>query len=351
MQGRQTLATCLEAWQGTDTGRQAVARAVQAIAAATATLSAIIARGELAGATAAVVGENTDGDSQKALDVQADELLQDELKLAGVAIYASEELEQPLVLDASGARSDVVVVADPLDGSSNIDTNVSVGTIFSILPRNPDGKAAGLDDVLQPGRRQLAAGFVIYGPHTAMVLTLGEGTQVFVLDREIAGYVLARPRVAIPPQKNEYAINASNYRYWEEPVRTFIDDCLEGEYGPHGNNFNMRWIASLVAEAFRILTRGGVFLYPRDSRAGYQSGRLRLCYEANPIAFVIEQAGGRATEGMYDILDLVPKTLHQRVPLIFGSAGKVMRISAYHESPLLVGDRSPLFKIRSLFRR
>ncbi len=203
---------------------------------------------------------------------------------------------------------------------------------------------------MQPGTAQLAAGFIIYGPQTAFALTVGDGTRIFTLDRGTRQFILTRPAVQIPEGRREYAINASNYRHWNAAVREYVDDLVAGESGPRGQNFNMRWIASLVAEAYRVLVRGGIFLYPRDSRPDYRAGRLRLVYEAFPIAFLVEQAGGAATDGERRILDLIPESLHCRTPLIFGSADKVARVTRYHAAPPSIVGESPLFAKRGLFR-
>ncbi len=349
MGGYGSLERHLDDWTGGDPGRGAVAETLRAFAGAAARLSRLIAQGPLAGDMAAVVGHNTDGDQQKTLDLRANELFLAALAEAPVAVFASEEAETALILNRDAP---LAVAIDPLDGSSNIDTNLSVGTIFSVLP-GPGPAAAGdaaEAAILQPGARQLAAGMVVYGPQTALVLTLGQGTDIFTLDRETATFVLTRPQVRIPAGRREYAINASNYRHWDAPLRAYIDDCVLGSEGPRGENFNMRWVASLVAEAFRILARGGVFLYPSDARPGYQNGRLRLVYEANPIAFLIEQAGGAASDGEHRILDLQPQALHQRVPLVFGSHDKVAQIARYQGDSHLIGTRSPLFARRGLFR-
>jgi fructose-1,6-bisphosphatase I len=343
----QALHDHLDLWAGAAAERCAIAATVGAIARASAGLADLIAQGPLAGALDAVVGGNADGDAQKELDVRADKLFMAELCAAPVAVYASEESPAPVVL-RPGAP--LAVTIDPLDGSSNIDTNLSIGTIFGILPVPPEVVDPVTAACLQPGTAQLAAGFVVYGPRTALVLTLGDGVDVFTLDRRTGTYWLTRADVLIPPDKREYAINASNYRHWEEPIRTYVDDCIAGANGPRGEDFNMRWAASLVAEAFRILGRGGIFLYPRDNRPGYQKGRLRLVYEANPLALVMEQAGGGATDGERRILEIVPDALHQRVPLVFGARDKVDRVARYHDGTLPPAERSPLFGRRGLFR-
>ncbi len=331
----------LAAWSGDHPLRCSVARTLEAIAAAAAAIALRIAHGPLLGSLAESVGGNAGGDEQKHLDVWANERLIGELSAAPVAVIASEELEAPLTLKPNAP---IAVALDPLDGSSNIDTNVSIGTIFSLL------EAAGEDSFCQIGAAQLASGYVIYGPQCALALTVGEGTALFTLDPETRIFRLSADRVTIPPHSNEYAINASNYRHWSEGVRAYIDDCIAGKEGPRGADVNMRWIASLVAECHRILARGGVFLYPRDARKGYGKGRLRLIYEANPIALLIEQAGGKAIDGNTRILDTLPDALHQRTPLIFGSASEIERIARYKADHNMSFERSPLFGRRGILR-
>ena len=285
----------------------------------------------LAGAAAAIAAEirspatalddaagavNADGDTQKKLDVIADEIVLEALRGVGAAAYLSEERDEAIPLDPAGG---LIVACDPLDGSSNIGVNVSVGTIFSVLP------ADGGD--LQPGRAQLAAGFFVYGPQTTLLLTTGSGTASFRMDEE-GGFALISAQVSIPPEASEFAINASNRRHWPAPITRYVDGCLAGAEGPRGHDYNMRWVASLVAETWRIISRGGVFLYPADARKGYEAGRLRLVYEAAPVAMLVEQAGGRATDGARDILDITPDGLHQRVPLVFGAADEIEAVAA-----------------------
>jgi len=322
-----SLAEYLDSWAGSDSTRLAVAQTVQAIAAVSIEVAAIIAEGELEGALDETVGQNTDGDAQKALDVRANELFIDALKKAPVAVLGSEESDEAVPM-AKGAS--LAVTLDPLDGSSNIATNVSVGSIFAIYPAL-EGASLGAS-LLQQGDCQLGAGFVIYGPQTTLALTLRDGTHVFTLSRRRGSYWQTRPEIAIPTDRAEYAINGSNARHWSPPVREYIDECLAGETGPRGKNFNTRWVASLVAEAFRIFTRGGVFLYPGDQRHGYADGRLRLVYEANPISLLVEEAGGSATDGQNRILELKPTELHQRTPFVFGSADEVGEILTKHAS-------------------
>ncbi|KSV66801.1 hypothetical protein N182_34855 [Sinorhizobium sp. GL2] len=288
---------------------------------------------------------NVDGDVQRTLDILSDNLFLEAARSAPVAIYASEEQEAPVPLN-DGVP--LALAIDPLDGSSNIDANISIGTIFSILPVIGGREAEA--SILQPGNRQIASGFFIYGPQFVLVLTMGRGTHGFVFSQATQDFLLVHESLKIAPGAKEFAINASNYRHWSDPVRSYVDDCLQGADGPRGKDFNMRWIASLVAETWRILVRGGVFLYPGDKRANYAKGRLRLVYEANPIALLIEQAGGTATDTVTRILDIEPEHLHQRVPLVFGCADEVTRIARHHTEFGGIADRSPLFGNRGLFR-
>jgi fructose-1,6-bisphosphatase I len=242
------------------------------------------------------------------------------------------------------------VAIDPLDGSSNIDTNVSAGTIFSVMPMKCDKGEAETDCFLQKGTQQLAAGYVIYGPRTGMALTLGSGTHIFTLNPDTGEFCLTAPDIMIPPDTDEFAINTSNFRRWDGHVKAYIDDCLNGAEGPHGKNYNTRWIDSLVAECHRIMIRGGIFLYPGDRREAYQSGRLHLAYECNPIAFLVEQAGGAASTGSVRILDVEPLDIHQRTPMIFGSCNEVSLLNHYYLEVHPAQERSPLFGKRGLFR-
>ncbi|MGB1952642.1 MAG: class 1 fructose-bisphosphatase [Candidatus Puniceispirillum sp.] len=296
-----------------------VARAVGGLAKAAATISSLIRTADKAANLGAIKGSaNADGDDQKALDVLADDVITAQLRDAGAAIYLSEEQDAPIPLNDEGT---LIVASDPLDGSSNIDTNVSIGTIFSIMP------AAG--GALQSGRNQLAAGFFVYGPQTTLLVTLGDGVLVFQMDDD-GRFCDMGWQVVISPDTHEFGINASNQRHWHAPVKAYIDDCLDGRDGTLKQNYNMRWVGSLVADAWRIFRRGGVFLYPADRRDGYAQGRLRLVYEANPVAMLVEQAGGKATDGTDSILDIEPKDLHERVPFIFGSKNEVDVIIGYH---------------------
>ncbi|MCB1520422.1 MAG: class 1 fructose-bisphosphatase [Hyphomicrobiaceae bacterium] len=344
----QTLEEHLETFVSAG-GRADVARTVSVLAAAGAALSRAIAIGPLQGDMGKVVGtgEESGGDQQKFLDVEADRLFREAMAAAPVAVIGSEERESVDVIDAAAP---LAVAVDPLDGSSNIDTNVSIGTIFAIFPVPPTGTGRIESALMQPGRDQLAAGFFIYGPQTALVVTLKAGTHIFTLDPRDGTFRMTAESVRIPENRNEYAINASNYRHWPRAVRDYIDDLISGATGPRGKDFNMRWVASMVAEAYRIMARGGIYLYPRDGRKGYENGRLRLVYEANPIALIFEQAGGGATDGVNRILDILPTALHQRTPLIFGSADKVHRVTRYHVDAPIREQSPPLFNERGLFR-
>lgn len=340
-----TLKHYLAEWAANSKERLDIAQTIEAIGEACIEISALVARGPLAGELGAEEGDNADGDTQKALDLIANDLIIEAIQDAPVACLVSEELEQPLTIDEDAT---LYVATDPLDGSSNIDTNVSVGTIFSILPALRDEQNSC--SLMQPGTAQLAAGYVIYGPQTAMVLTIGEGTMVFTLDPLTVKYRLTTPAAAINVDTNEFAINTSNSRRWDGHIRAYVDDCLKGEEGPHGSNYNMRWIASLVAECHRILSRGGIFLYPGDMRQGYAKGRLRLVYECNPIAFLVEQAGGAATTGTERILDIQPTDIHERVPMIFGSIREVELVGQYYADLNPYHERPQLFANRSLLR-
>lgn len=338
----EKLEAVLDGWASGKADRGDVAAAIRAIAAAAVDLSRIIGRGGLDGNLAASSGGGVAGDTQKALDVTANDILVAALSKAPVRRMLSEEMDAPHVLDAN-ARIDVAI--DPVDGSSNIETTAPIGTIFSIFP------AAGDAAPSHTGSAQLAAGYVIYGAQTALVMTVGDGTHLFTLDRTAGQFLLTQERLTIPKTTREVAINASNRRHWDQTIRNYWDDCLAGAEGPRGDDFNMRWIASMVAEAHRILVRGGIYLYPADSRKGYGTGRLRLLYEAHPIAFLVEQAGGAASDGETRILDLAAASVHQRTPLIFGSADEVALVQSYIARATMGGLQSPLFRTqgRGLF--
>ncbi len=298
---------------------------------------------------------NVQGEEQKPLDVLSNELFLRMNEWNGhLAGMASEEMDTPFQIPASYPRGKYLLVFDPLDGSSNIDVNVSVGSIFSILRAPQEVIDSGRDvieaDFLQPGSAQVAAGYAIYGPSTQLVLTVGNGVAVFTLHPTLGEFILMDAHVRVPEDTQEFAINSSNSRFWEPPIKRYVDECLAGKTGPRGKDFNMRWIASMVAEAHRILMRGGVFMYPRDNKDPSKAGRLRLLYEANPVGMIMEQAGGRASTGRQPMLAVQPTSLHQRIGLVFGSKNEVERIERYHAEPAPSVAPAPLFAERSLFR-
>jgi fructose-1,6-bisphosphatase len=296
---------------------------------------------------------NCQGERHKQLDLVANELLSRAVEHGGHAAgIASEEESAPRAFEARGAPARHLIAIDPLDGSSNVDVNVTVGSIFSILRRGEAGPAPAPEEFLRPGREQVCAGYALYGPATMLVLSVGRGVHGFTLDPRGGGFLLTHPELRIPGgEAREFAVNASNARFWEPPIRRYVTECVAGRAGPRGADFNMRWIASLVAEVHRILVRGGVFMYPRDGRRPARAGRLRLVYEASPMAFLVEQAGGAASTGRERVLDLAPAELHQRVPLVLGSLAEVERIVRYHREHDANGEpfRDPLFNVRSLF--
>ncbi len=305
--------------------RQSVRESIGALCSAAIEISNICARGALEQGLGVETGAaNSDGDAQKALDVRSDDIIQGRLLQSDIAYYASEERDDIITLDKDKA---LAVACDPLDGSSNIDTNISIGTIFSIYPKASTNNAS----FLRKANEQICAGFFVYGPATSLIITTGAGVEIYILDREDQVFKLAEANVKIAQSSKEYAINASNYHYWPQAIREFIEDCMLGQQGKLGEKYNMRWVGSLVADSGRILSRGGVFLYPADTRLGYENGRLRLLYECAPIAFIIEQAGGVATDGQDRILGIDINSLHQRVPFIFGSKNTVELIGTYYE--------------------
>jgi fructose-1,6-bisphosphatase I len=306
---------------------------IETIARACKAISTRVNKGALADGLGSAGKENVQGEVQKKLDVLSNEILLEANEWGGnLAALVSEEMEDPRPIPTHYPRGEYLLLFDPLDGSSNIDVNISVGTIFSILrcPKLADGSDCEPDEkaFLQPGTRQVAAGFAVYGPTTVFVLTVGDGVQGFTLDRETYTFVQTHPDIRIPEDTQEFAINTSNQRRWEAPVRRYIDECLAGKTGPRERDFNMRWVASMVADVYRTLSRGGIFMYPRDAK--HKDGRLRLMYEANPMALIVEQAGGAATDGHRRILDIEPERLHQRVGVILGSRNEVERVTRYH---------------------
>ena len=307
---------------------EVVARACQAIAIA-------VGKGSLGGVLGEAGSDNVQGEAQKKLDVLSNDILLDANEWGGhLAAMASEEMDLPHMIPNRYPQGEYLLLFDPLDGSSNIDVNVSIGTIFSVL-RCPEGADLSSPEVaekafLQPGTAQVAAGYAVYGPTTLLVLTLGNGVTVFTLDREQGEFVLTQENVQIPTDTKEFAINMSNQRFWEAPVKRYVDEMVAGKEGPLGKDYNMRWVASMVADVHRIMTRGGIFMYPMDSKMKDKGGKLRLMYEANPMSFLVEQAGGAATTGRQRILDVPPEKIHQRVPVILGSKNEVDRVTAYH---------------------
>jgi fructose-1,6-bisphosphatase I / sedoheptulose-1,7-bisphosphatase len=312
-----------------------------------------VAHGALTGVGEGLSSVNVQGEEQKALDVIANDAFLSATEWEGVLSgWASEEMDGPLAVPAQYPRGKYLLVFDPLDGSSNIEVNVSVGSIFSILRAPQPGADPTEADFLQPGTEQVAAGYAIYGPATMLVLTVGRGVVGFTLDPALGEFLLTHPDIRVPDTTHEFAINTSNSRFWEAPVKRYVEECLAGSTGPRGKDFNMRWVASLVAEAHRILMRGGVFLYPRDTKDASKAGRLRLLYECNPIGWIIEQAGGCASTGELRMLDVRPTSLHQRIGFVFGSRCEVAIIEDYYATmPLDTDSDTPLFNVRGLFRQ
>jgi fructose-1,6-bisphosphatase I len=309
---------------------------LEVVARACKSISQAVNKGALGGVLGTAETENIQGEMQKKLDIIANEVLIEANEWGGhLAAMASEEMDGIYVVPNRYPHGEYLLLFDPLDGSSNIDVNVSIGTIFSVLVK-PDDHNAGVEekDFLQAGNKQVAAGYCIYGPQTTLVLTVGDGVAMFTLDREQGSFVLTQENVKIPEDTKEFAINMSNMRHWAPPVKRYIDECLAGAEGPRGKDFNMRWIASMVADVHRILTRGGVFMYPWDKREPEKAGKLRLMYEANPMGWLVEQAGGAATNGQQRILDIQPTKLHERVSVILGSKNEVERVTRYHSEKI-----------------
>ena len=304
---------------------------LEVVARACKRISISVAKGALAGILGEAGKENVQGEEQKKLDVIANDVLLEANEWGGhLAAMASEEMDDPYTIPNRYPKGEYLLLFDPLDGSSNIDVNVSIGTIFSVL-RLPDGSVVpSTEDFLQAGAKQVAAGYAVYGPSSILVLTVGDGVASFALDRATFSWTLIEDNITIPNSTREYAINASNQRHWFPPVTRYVDELLAGKTGPRGKDFNMRWVASMVADVHRILTRGGIFMYPADKRDPDKPGKLRLMYEANPMAMLIEQAGGAATDGRQRILDIQPTQLHQRVPVFLGSKEEVDIVTQYH---------------------
>jgi fructose-1,6-bisphosphatase I len=304
---------------------------LEVVARACKRISQAVNKGDLGEIMGSADTENVQGEVQKKLDIIANEVLIEANEWGGhLAAMASEEMDSIYVVPNRYPQGEYLLMFDPLDGSSNIDVNVSIGTIFSVLKKPEGSPGVSEADFMQPGSQQVAAGYCVYGPQTTLVLTVGDGVAMFTLDREQGSFMLTKENVTIPADTKEFAINMSNMRHWAPPVKRYVDECLAGKEGPRGKDFNMRWVASMVADVHRILTRGGVFLYPWDKRDPDKPGKLRLMYEANPMGWLVEQAGGAATNGHGRILDITPTKLHERVSVILGSKNEVERITAYH---------------------
>jgi fructose-1,6-bisphosphatase I len=303
---------------------------LEVVARACKSISQAVNKGALGGVLGTAETENVQGEIQKKLDIIANDVLIEANEWGGhLAAMASEEMEGIHVIPNRYPQGEFLLLFDPLDGSSNIDVNVSIGTIFSVL-RKPEGDGVSEQDFLQAGAKQVAAGYCVYGPQTTLVLTVGAGVAMFTLDREQGSFVLTHENVTIPEDTKEFAINMSNMRHWDAPMKRYIDECLQGKEGPRGKDFNMRWVASMVADVHRILSRGGVFMYPWDKREPEKAGKLRLMYEANPMSWLIEQAGGASTNGKQRIMDIQPAKLHERVSVMLGSKNEVERVTRYH---------------------
>jgi fructose-1,6-bisphosphatase I len=307
---------------------------LEVVARACKSISQSVNKGALGGVLGTAGSENVQGEVQKKLDIIANEVLIEANEWGGhLAAMASEEMDSIYVVPNRYPKGEYLLLFDPLDGSSNIDVNVSIGTIFSVLKMPEGDRGVDEGDFLQAGNKQVAAGYCVYGPQTTLVLTVGDGVAMFTLDREQGSFVLTQENVRISEDTKEFAINMSNMRHWDAPVKRYIDECLAGKEGPRAKDFNMRWVASMVADVHRIMTRGGVFMYPWDKREPNKPGKLRLMYEANPMGWLIEQAGGAATNGRQRILDIQPTQLHERVSVFLGSKNEVERVTAYHTAP------------------
>jgi fructose-1,6-bisphosphatase I len=304
---------------------------IEVVARACKTIAHSVGKGALGDILGSADTENIQGEVQKKLDVISNEILLEANEWGGhLAAMASEEMESIHPIPNRYPMGEYMLLFDPLDGSSNIDVNVSIGTIFSVL-KAPEGMGAPTEaDFMQPGSMQVAAGYAVYGPQTMLVLTTGNGVNCFTLDREMGSWVLTQRHMMIPENTKEFAINMSNARHWHAPVTRYVNELLDGASGPREKDFNMRWIASMVADVHRILNRGGIFMYPADTRDPSMPGKLRLMYEANPMAMIVEQAGGAATNGSKRILDIAPYKLHQRVPVFLGSKNEVALVTRYH---------------------
>jgi fructose-1,6-bisphosphatase I len=331
---RKTLTQYLVEQQRSEDALSAEVRLlIEIVSRACKTISHAVSKGALGGVLGSLESENVQGEVQKKLDVMSNEVLLEANEWGGhLAAMASEEMETIHLIPNRYPKGEFLLLFDPLDGSSNIDVNVSIGTIFSVLraPQSASGRAVNEQDFLQPGTTQVVAGYAIYGPQTMLVLTIGRGVFGFTLDREMGSWIMTSENMMIPEDTKEFAINMSNMRHWAPPVKRYVDECLAGKTGPREKDFNMRWIASMVADVHRLIIRGGIFMYPWDSREPNKPGKLRLMYEANPMSMLVEQAGGASTDGNQRILDIQPTTLHQRVGVVMGSKNEVERVTRYH---------------------
>lgn len=305
---------------------------LEVVARACKTIGNAVGKGALGDILGSAQTENVQGEIQKKLDILSNQILLESNEWGGyLGAMASEEMETIHPISNDYPKGKYLLLFDPLDGSSNIDVNVSIGTIFSVLQTPETGENPTEKDFLQPGHKQVAAGYALYGPQTLFVLTTGRGVNCFTLDREMGSWVLTQRNMQIPADTSEYAINASNSRFWYPPVKRYVREMTEGSDGPRNKNFNMRWVGSMVTDMHRILSRGGIFMYPADTRNPSQPGRIRLLYEANPMAFIVEQAGGAATNGHQRLMEVQPDKLHQRVPVFLGSRNEVERVTRYHQ--------------------
>lgn len=342
-----SLTQFLASWSQNQSDREAIAAVIECITDTAIVLADVISQ-QAFNCSSPDTGMNADGDMQKPLDLIAHQLFEQALINSPAKYLASEEQDGVIALTG---ESPLAVAIDPLDGSSNIDTNLSIGSIFSIVDLPASTNEARQNPFIGcTGNDQLAAGFVVFGPQTILVLSCCNGTHAFALKQSESGFMLLQENIRIPSGRREFAINASNYHHWDSSIRGYVDDCIAGQAGPREADFNMRWAASLVAEAYRIFVRGGIFLYPADARPKYHNGRLRLLYEAFPIALLIEQAGGAASDGRHRIMDKQVDDLHQRIPLVFGSSEKVDRVARYYLNPPREKNHYPLFEPRSLLR-
>ncbi len=311
--------------------KQRLTMVVEAIEKSVKQVAVMIEKAPLAGLLGKLNNENIQGEQQARLDLLTNDCFVENLQACeAIAGMVSEELDDAILLSKDTSKANYLVVFDPLDGSSNIEVNVAVGSIFSVL-KAPLGRVTQTADFLQKGTEQVLAGYSIYGPSTILVLTLGDGVHCFTLDRTKNAFVLTQANMQVAEDTQEFAINASNARFWEPPAQQYLQECQAGVTGVRGKDFNMRWIASMVADMHRILMRGGIYLYPKDNKIPIKGGRLRLLYELNPMSWLIEQAGGKSSTGRERVLALAPTEIHQRAPIIIGSKNEVEKVVQYYQ--------------------